>query len=370
MITRIQKARGSARSILDYNENKCAEGTAFVVAVHGIPGDNPHAIYKTFESRESDIRIARQARNLAFHMTVNPDVMDDMSEDDTLEYIDEMMERLGYGDQPYVVYRHEDIGRRHYHVVSSTVAGDGSLIRDSYIGLRVLSLQRDLSKKYGFRIGLSESDEAVEVLAEPIRENDGNTIARMRANIGEAMRYGMEDDEDEKSFKSILYAYGVKMKRGESNGRPYVSFFAVNENGKEICRAVGIKKVMGMTIQEFDRQRSERKAEKASVSDDFISAIRSAVKGSGSVEELKGNLSKRDIVMVSISPAGRIPAKGRDIGDAYFVNLQTREVASLARAGLSVADIVGLQNAARKKKGETTERKAKKPAPKVKRHPR
>ena len=40
------------------------------------------------------------------------------------------MQRLGYGNQPYLIFKHEDIGREHIHIVSLRVDSKGRKIND------------------------------------------------------------------------------------------------------------------------------------------------------------------------------------------------------------------------------------------------
>ena len=42
----------------------------------------------------------------------------------------EYMEKLGYGDQPYIIFRHEDNARPHIHIVSLRIDEQGRKIRD------------------------------------------------------------------------------------------------------------------------------------------------------------------------------------------------------------------------------------------------
>lgn len=46
---------------------------------------------------------------------------DDRLTDDQLADIGRGMEKLGYGNQPYLIFKHEDIGREHIHIVSLRV---------------------------------------------------------------------------------------------------------------------------------------------------------------------------------------------------------------------------------------------------------
>ncbi len=56
----------------------------------------------------------------------------------------EYMQKMGYGDQPYIVYLHEDIGRRHVHIVSTCVKENGEKIDDAYEWNRSMKACREL----------------------------------------------------------------------------------------------------------------------------------------------------------------------------------------------------------------------------------
>jgi uncharacterized protein YijF (DUF1287 family) len=44
------------------------------------------------------------------------------------------MEKIGFGEQPYLIYKHEDAGHPHIHIVSTTIKADGSRINTHNIG--------------------------------------------------------------------------------------------------------------------------------------------------------------------------------------------------------------------------------------------
>ena len=61
------------------------------------------------------------------------------------DYMDEM----GYGEQPYVVVRHNDTKHEHVHIVSTTIKEDGQMINLSFDRRRNLATQRYLENSYG-----------------------------------------------------------------------------------------------------------------------------------------------------------------------------------------------------------------------------
>src|SRR5699024_11511063 len=55
---------------------------------------------------------------------------------------------MGYGNQPYVVFKHTDIERTHIHIVTVCVGLDGKKLRDSYDHPRSMAICRDLEQMY------------------------------------------------------------------------------------------------------------------------------------------------------------------------------------------------------------------------------
>lgn len=56
---------------------------------------------------------------------------------------------MGYGNQPYVVYKHEDISRHHIHIVTLGVDEQGKKISDSNNFFNSKKITRALEQKYG-----------------------------------------------------------------------------------------------------------------------------------------------------------------------------------------------------------------------------
>lgn len=55
------------------------------------------------------------------HISLNPHPDDVLSDSQLADIAKEYMDKLGYGNQPYMVYKHEDIARHHIHIVSIRV---------------------------------------------------------------------------------------------------------------------------------------------------------------------------------------------------------------------------------------------------------
>lgn len=61
------------------------------------------------------------------------------------------MQKMGYGDQPYIAYKHGDTHNTHIHIVSVCVDEEGRKINDSFEHRRSMTACRELETDFGLR---------------------------------------------------------------------------------------------------------------------------------------------------------------------------------------------------------------------------
>lgn len=67
----------------------------------------------------------RRTSNTVFHVSLNPSPEDKLTNEQLREIANEYMQKMGYGEQPYIVFKHKDIDRGHlmsYHYASMRTA--------------------------------------------------------------------------------------------------------------------------------------------------------------------------------------------------------------------------------------------------------
>ena len=67
----------------------------------------------------------RRTTNTVFHASLNPSPEDRLTDEQLREIANEYMQKMGYGDQPYIVFKHKDFDRQHLHIVSLRVDENG-----------------------------------------------------------------------------------------------------------------------------------------------------------------------------------------------------------------------------------------------------
>jgi hypothetical protein len=138
-----------------YNQEKVNEGMARIIGGHRMLSDmteNPNNIMQqTLLSFESYLAANRNTRKPVLHISLNPSPEDRLSDGQFASLSKDYMEKMNYGDQPYVVYIHEDIDRHHIHIVSVCVDETGKKISDSYEHRRSMTACRELEIGYGLQ---------------------------------------------------------------------------------------------------------------------------------------------------------------------------------------------------------------------------
>ena len=152
MVIKIHQAC-STQNALFYNERKVFQHKATFYHCRNTPEINPflgdknarNQIFKEIEDRNTRV----QKKGL--HISVNPTVGDLVRLGDAglRTEIDNLMKHLGYGNQPYFVYKHADLERVHFHIVSTRIDCEtGKKIKDNYEKEKTQRFIKDLEQKY------------------------------------------------------------------------------------------------------------------------------------------------------------------------------------------------------------------------------
>ncbi len=143
----------STQNTLFYNERKVKEGKATFYHSRNTQSTNPfiyssqhrHQIFKRIE--DSNTRVKNKGLHISFNPTINDMVR--LGEKGIRTEINRLMEHLGYGSQPYFVYKHADIDRVHFHIVSTRIDKQtGKKIKDNFEKEKVQKFIKELEQTY------------------------------------------------------------------------------------------------------------------------------------------------------------------------------------------------------------------------------
>ena len=145
------------------------------------------------------------------------------------------MDRLGYGGQPYLIFKHEDIGREHIHIVSLRVDCDGKLIKNSFEHKRSKEITELLEQKYGLipAEGQKQPELWQFTRVDPAK---GNLKKQISAVIKPLVNtYKFQTLGEYRALLS-LYNIGLEEVKGEVMGKPYrgLVYSALDNDGNKV----------------------------------------------------------------------------------------------------------------------------------------
>ncbi|MCM1168574.1 MAG: relaxase/mobilization nuclease domain-containing protein [Bacteroides sp.] len=151
MVIKITKST-KIDAVVGYNMEKVAKGEAVLLDSDRIPVRfNEEGIpYKqemvdVFDDRR---QLNARVRNPVTHISLNPDPKDICTDGLLTKMAHELLDELGYGDQPCVIFKHTDIERHHVHIVVSNIDERGRKIGDSHERYRANRIRKGLEEKY------------------------------------------------------------------------------------------------------------------------------------------------------------------------------------------------------------------------------
>lgn len=196
------------------------------------------------------------------HISLNPHPDDRLTDGEYARLAREYLEKMGFGDMPYLVFKHEDIERHHIHIVALRVDTDGRCVSDKNNFYRSKDICRELESKYGLR-----SSERQKITPDmPIRKVDpSGDIKRQVANTVKmvGMRYRFQTLGE---YNAVLSLYNIRCEAadGKVNGREYhgLVYFATDDAGNTIAAPYKASRLGKFAGREAIEQRFVRAKDK------------------------------------------------------------------------------------------------------------
>ena len=135
---------------LGYNFKKVEKGEANILLAAELyqSKEGRYTMEDVLADMEALIPKNCRTKKTVFHCSLNPHPDDKISDEQLVQVAREYMEALGYGKQPYIVFKHSDIAREHIHIVSLRINGEGKKINDKFEKRRSKKITDTLERKY------------------------------------------------------------------------------------------------------------------------------------------------------------------------------------------------------------------------------
>ena len=135
---------------LGYNFKKVEKGEANILLAAELyqSKEGRYTMEDVLADMEALIPKNCRTKKTVFHCSLNPHPDEKLSDETLTQIAKEYMEALGYGKQPYIVFKHSDIAREHIHIVSLRVNRKGQKINDKFEKRRSKQISDALERKY------------------------------------------------------------------------------------------------------------------------------------------------------------------------------------------------------------------------------
>jgi hypothetical protein len=133
-----------------YNNDKVKKQKASVLCSNNILLTSncrvlPENVIKAFEIRLS---LNQRVEKPVVHISLNPDPRDVLSDMQLEDIAHEYMEKMGYRDQPCVVYKCQKKDRQYLCIVTTNIQANGKKVNDSYEQYRSQAVTHKIEQKY------------------------------------------------------------------------------------------------------------------------------------------------------------------------------------------------------------------------------
>ena len=254
----------------------------------------------------------RRTTNTVFHASLNPSPEDRLTDEQLRDIACEYMERMGYGEQPYIVFKHKDISREHIHIVSLRIDEQGRKLPHDFEARRSMEILRDLERKYGLHPSVKGQELTDKEGLRKVNYPDGNVKRQVSSVVRACLRNYRCSSYGE--FRTLLELFNISVEErtGTIDGRNYagIVYGALTDDGYGIgtpFKSSRIGKDVGYkALQKYYATSKDRLKEKGSL-DSLRQTVKDAMSPHNTRDEFRQLLKADGIDAVfRMNPIGRI----------------------------------------------------------------
>ncbi|HET7117974.1 MAG TPA: relaxase/mobilization nuclease domain-containing protein [Hanamia sp.] len=338
----------SIKAVLNYNEKKLQKGAAECLHASNYLSEaknmNFHQKLNGFEMLNI---LNSRAATKTIHISLNFDPSEKLSNDKLVEVANVYMEKIGFGQQPFLVYKHEDAGHPHIHIVSTTIKEDGSRINTHNIGRNQSEKARkEIEQEYG----LIKAEQQQRLMKPGIKPIDiekaiygKSETKRSISNVVGAV-FSQYKFTSLPEFNAALKQFNVVADRGKEEGRIYKNrglvYRILDSDGNKVgvpikASSIGCRPILDNLEKKFTTNEVAKEPMKQRTKNTIDEYL---LLSSGSMKNLVTTLKQKNIYTVLrqstegrlygitfVDNQNKVVFNGSDLGKGYSAAaLQTR----------------------------------------------
>lgn len=324
---------------LGYNFKKVEKGEANILLAAELyqSKEGRYTMEDVLADMEALIPKNCRTKKTVFHCSLNPHPDEKLSDERLTQIAKEYMEALGYGKQPYIVFKHNDIAREHIHIVSLRIDGEGKKINDKFEKRRSKKITDTLERKFGLIPSSKVTDKAMKETPK-IDTNKGNikeqvaNVVRMVlkhycfCSLGELnavlSKYNLATEEVKTEFRGKKYDGLVYVPTDDKGGK-----ISTPINASDIGRGVGYTAVQNriqkskQAIKPLIPTIRRKVLEVMCTSPDTEEKLRQRLEEQGVRVTIRKNESGRIYGITFIDDKEGIALNGSRLGKGYAANV-------------------------------------------------
>ena len=263
MIAKISATENLGGAI-GYNFKKVEKGEASILLAQGLfqNKEGTYTMAEVFADMQAVIPEKCRTKKMVFHCSLNPHPDEKLSNETLTQIAKEYMKALGYGMQPYIVFKHNDIAREHIHIVSLRVDSSGQKINDRFEKRRSKQITDALERKFGLIPSSKVTDKAMKETPK-IDTTRGNIKEQVASTLRMVLKHYKFCSLGELNAILSRYHLAVEEVKTEFRGKKYdgLVYVPTDEKGNKAgtpIHASNIGRGVGYTAVQNRMQKSKQ----------------------------------------------------------------------------------------------------------------
>ena len=208
---------------LNYNENKVKQGKAVLIEAAKYFKDRQDLSFNDKLFRLTDLaEMNHRSKTNTVHISLNFPNGESLADETLREIVKGYLQGVGFAAQPYLVYRHEDAGHPHIHIVTTNIKRDGERISLHYLGQNESEKTRKaIEIKYGLTKADGQIKQKADLKAEvsAVEYGKAETKRAITNILGFTLRAYKFTSVPE--LNAVLGQYNIQADRGSKDSRMY-----------------------------------------------------------------------------------------------------------------------------------------------------
>jgi hypothetical protein len=248
---------------LNYHENKVKEGLAECIAANLFPCRAEELNFHEKKNRfANQIKLNQRSKTNVVHISLNFGIGERLDKEKLNAIATTYMDKIGFGNQPYLVYHHFDAAHPHVHILTTSIQDNGKRIPLHNIGRNLSEKARKEIEEMFNLVQASGKQATKDVLLDPRmlqkasygKSETKKTISKIVGTITRSYKYTSIPE-----LNAVLQQYNVTADRGKEGTmmrqKGGLQYSIINQKGNKVGVPIKASSIYGKpTLANLEKQ--------------------------------------------------------------------------------------------------------------------